>query len=278
MSFKFISKSFLLLLIITGFSVNAYSQLPLKGLCAHRGAMETHPENTLPAFKAAINAGAQMIEFDVWLTKDKEMVVLHDETVDRTTNGTGKVANLTLDEIKKLDAGSWKSTKFSGVKIPTLEETLAIMPFNIWLNIHIKAEGELPIMIAKMVKNKQRLHQSFLACSLASSSKLQKIIPEIKCCNMDRKKILDKYVNQTIAHRSEFIQILKNGPAISQKHITKLKSSGVNINYYKGDNIEEVKKLFDLGVDFPLVNDIVGFMEHAQQLKLEPITPIFSPE
>jgi len=79
--------------------------LPERGLCAHRGAMETHPENTITAFREAIKAGVHMIEFDVQLSKDKKLAVIHDATVDRTTNGTGKVSELTLAEIRKLDAG-----------------------------------------------------------------------------------------------------------------------------------------------------------------------------
>lgn len=110
------------------------------GLCAHRGAMDTHPENTIAAFKAAVEAGAQMIELDVWLTKDKKMVVVHDATVDRTTNGTGEILSLTLKEIKKLDAGSWKSPEFNEERIPTFDEVLHVIPKNIWINVHIKKE------------------------------------------------------------------------------------------------------------------------------------------
>ncbi len=117
-------------------------QLPERGLCAHRGAMGTHPENTLAAFRAAVDAGAHMIEFDVQLTKDNKMVVIHDGTVDRTTDGTGKVSELTFDEIRNLDAGSWKSPEFAGEKIPTLDETLSVMPYNIWLNVHINGEKD----------------------------------------------------------------------------------------------------------------------------------------
>ena len=79
---------------------------------AHRGASGTFPENTLSAFRAAIDAGADMCELDVQLTRDGAVVVIHDETVDRTTDGTGEVAALTLEEIQRLDAGA----KFKGGK------------------------------------------------------------------------------------------------------------------------------------------------------------------
>lgn len=130
------------------------SQLPARGLCAHRGAMNTHPENTIASFKAAVDAGAQMIELDVWLTKDNKMVVIHDAAVDRTTNGSGKIVNLSLSEIKKLDAGSWKSPEFKGEKIPTFEEALSVIPRNIWINVHIKGEDETPVLAALLLQKK----------------------------------------------------------------------------------------------------------------------------
>ena len=88
---------------------------------AHRGSKGTHPENTLASFKGAVRVGSDGIELDVHLTKDGQLVVIHDETVDRTTNGTGEIRTLTLAEIKEFDAGSWFKSDFAGEKIPTLE-------------------------------------------------------------------------------------------------------------------------------------------------------------
>ncbi|MCE7790958.1 glycerophosphodiester phosphodiesterase [Salipaludibacillus sp. CUR1] len=89
---------------------------------AHRGSAGTHPENTMPAFEAGLEAGAEGLECDVQLTKDLVPVVIHDETVNRTTNGQGWIKDLTYEEIKRLDAGSWFSPNFAGVPIPTLEQ------------------------------------------------------------------------------------------------------------------------------------------------------------
>ena len=118
-------------------------KMPERGICAHRGASDTHPENTLVAFREAIILGTQMIEFDVALTKDKRLVLLHDATLDRTTDGNGPVSEITFDDARKLDAGSWKDKKFKGERIPTLTEALAMMPQNIWLNVHLKGGAEL---------------------------------------------------------------------------------------------------------------------------------------
>ena len=107
-------------------------------------------------------------------------VITHDATVDRTTNGTGKVSDLTLAEIKKLDAGSWKSPEFDGVQIPTFEEALAVMPRNIWLNIHVKGEKEAPVMAAELLKEKDRSHQAFLACGADAAKNAKEKVPSIK--------------------------------------------------------------------------------------------------
>lgn len=91
---------------------------------AHRGDSQAAPENTMPAFIAATAAGAKYFEIDVRLSRDGVPVVIHDKTVDRTTGGTGVVAEMTIDELRALDAGSWFSDSFADTKIPTLDEAL----------------------------------------------------------------------------------------------------------------------------------------------------------
>lgn len=93
----------------------------------HRGYSTIAPENTLAAMKAAIAGSAWGVEFDVQLTRDAIPVVIHDSTLERTTNGGGKVAALSLAELKTLDAGSWFSPHFVGESIPTLTEVLALI-------------------------------------------------------------------------------------------------------------------------------------------------------
>lgn len=109
-------------------------------VAAHRGNSIAYPENTLPAFQSALDINADMIEFDLHMTKDGEIVVIHDHTVDRTTSGTGLVKDKTLEEIKALDAGSWKAAQFKGVQIPTFIEFLELVKDNkdLLFNIEFK--------------------------------------------------------------------------------------------------------------------------------------------
>lgn len=106
---------------------------------AHRGYSARYPENTLAAFEGAAAAGCDMIELDVTLTRDRRVVVIHDDTLDRTTNGRGKVAERTLAEIAALDAGSWFGPAFAGERVPELAAVLERLAGRCRLNVEIKA-------------------------------------------------------------------------------------------------------------------------------------------
>jgi len=106
---------------------------------AHRGYGSKYPENTLAAFSAAVDVGAAMVELDVTLTRDRKLIVIHDDTLDRTTDGTGMVSQYDLAELKRFDAGSWLGNRFRGERLPTLEEALDAVGDETALNIEIKS-------------------------------------------------------------------------------------------------------------------------------------------
>jgi len=108
---------------------------------AHRGASGTRPENTLVAFRRAIEVGADMIELDLRATADGVAVVMHDSTVDRTTNGSGRLRDLTLKHVQALDAGAWFSPDFAGERVPTLSEVISLTAGRIALNLELKETG-----------------------------------------------------------------------------------------------------------------------------------------
>jgi len=107
-------------------------------LIAHRGYRAQYPENTLAAFQAASDHRAPMIELDVALTRDRQLIVIHDDTVDRTTDGHGAVMNLNVTEIRRLDAGSWFHSRFRSERIPLLSEVLELAAGKTLVNIEIK--------------------------------------------------------------------------------------------------------------------------------------------
>ena len=109
---------------------------------AHRGAMASAPMNTMAAFELAIAQAADGIELDVQLSRDGFAVVIHDYTVDHTTDGSGNVCDKTLAELKSLDAGSWFRQTFAGARIPTLDEVFYAFGDQLFVNVEIKSTGE----------------------------------------------------------------------------------------------------------------------------------------
>lgn len=144
MTLVIVSSVFLTFVIIAYFfkrrKSNRYhpSSISKPLIIAHRGASGTFPENTHVAFQAAVEHGADYLEFDIQLSKDQEFVVIHDQTLERTTNGKGKVSDYMLNQLETLDAGAWKGAKFSGERIPTLTEVLNKYHKKIKLLIEVK--------------------------------------------------------------------------------------------------------------------------------------------
>lgn len=123
-------------------------------LIAHRGYSSHAPENTLSAFWLAVQHGYRDIEFDVQLSKDGVPVIIHDDTVDRTTDGQGKVADHTFAQLQKLDAGAWFSMSYAGEHIPSLEEVLIALKGKACLHIELKSdEPELPTKVAQLLSH-----------------------------------------------------------------------------------------------------------------------------
>jgi glycerophosphoryl diester phosphodiesterase len=159
-------------------------QFPLPLLLAHRGDKNHAPENTLPAFEQAIQKGADGIELDVKLTVDGHVVVIHDSSVDRTTNGKGRVASLTLDALRKLDAGKWFDEKFSGTKIPLLEEVFETVGRDKVINIELKNYSspfnDLVLNVCDLIKRHNNQEQIILSSFFSSSLKAAaQILPEV---------------------------------------------------------------------------------------------------
>jgi glycerophosphoryl diester phosphodiesterase len=256
--------------------VNAQQKMPARGLCAHRGCMDTHPENTLPAFEEAVRLGAHMIEFDIQLTKDSVLVLMHDETVDRTTNGSGKVSDLTFDQIRSLDAGEKKSAAYRGTRIPTFEETLGMMPVNVWLNCHLKGDAAVGSKAATMIARAGRLHQAFLTCSEMAAAGARQAVPGILICNGENsyRKDTPKYVRETIRMKADFIQLLRHEPGEDRKESMKsLRDHQVKISYFYAKSPNELGDLFAEGVDFVLVNNVADFLPAAKKLGIDPVVP-----
>jgi glycerophosphoryl diester phosphodiesterase len=226
------------------------------GACAHRGDSKVAPENTIPAFVSAVEKGAHMIEFDVALTRDGRLVIMHDGTVDRTTNGKGKVADLTFDEIRALDAGSWFSEKFAGTKVPTLEEALEVIPPSIICNVHLKGGATAGDLTARAIRRMNRVGQCVLACEGDAARAARAAVPDIRICNMDRQgNDHMAYAKATVAQHAQFIQ-LRNAEEGRKEAIDLCRVNGITVNYFRAEDPAKIRRLVQDGVNYILTDDL----------------------
>lgn len=147
---------------------------------AHRGASGMAPENTLAAIQQALDLGVDLIEIDLHATRDGRLVVLHDATLDRTTDGSGAVRDLTLAEARRLSAGRWFDPSFAGERIPTLEEVLDLTRRRVPLLVEIKARG-IAEQVVEAVRDLRALEdaivQSFHPASVRQVKELEPRLP-----------------------------------------------------------------------------------------------------
>lgn len=240
------------------------STMPERGLCAHRGDQALGPENTIPALVGAIKAGAQQVELDVQKTKDGKLVLMHDLTVDRTTNGKGFVKDLTFDEIRSLKVLSNRQFPYAEIKVPTFEEMLDCMPRNVWINVHVKPGEGIAEDALKIVIEKDRLHQAFFAVGEKEMNSLRSICPEVKICYMERQGETETYIQNAINWKCDFIQL--NAP-YTQDQIAALKDADITINYFGTNDPEKIRQLIKDGINFPLVDYFSDSWRVAQEFE-----------
>lgn len=216
------------------------------------------PENTVAAFESAVSKGVGMIEFDVQLSKDGRLVLMHDATVTRTTDGKGPVGDFTFEELRELDAGSWFSEKFKGMQIPTLEEALRTIPAGVLCNVHLKNSPGVAAAAAKEIERLGRLEDCFLACTVEQADEARAVVPEIMICNMSRQgSDRAAYVELTIETKCEFIQLhRRNGTENLATHVQRLHEAGVRVNYFGTEDPAIIRELRDGGVDYILTDDV----------------------
>jgi len=225
--------------------------------CAHRGDMAVAPENTLPAIQLAVDKGAAMIEFDVRRTADGHLVLMHDSTVDRTTDGTGPIEEMDLESVRKLDAGSWFSPDFVGVQAPTLEEALAIIPRTILCNVHLKGDADLGRDVALALKKMDRLDHCFLASTPDQFATARAAVPEIKICHMGRRTDRESYIEAAIAAQVDFVQLHhRNGTEGLAESVAKLHDAGITVNWFGAQEEELIRTLAEAKVDYILTDDL----------------------
>ena len=238
---------------------------PAKRLCAHRGFPAAAPENSLPALEAAVALGASEIEFDLWWTADGEIVSIHDPTLERVSDGTGRVFEKTLAELRTLDFGRKAGgERFAGLRIPTFEEILARFARRAVMNVHVKDWENRPwdeALLAKAIglidRHGARGHVYFMTACGPLQDQLARLAPDIPRCmgniwlceNRERPDIVDRAVE----HGCRMVQLFK--PWFDRSHVERAHAAGLRVNVFWSDDPEEAKGFLDMGADTVLTND-----------------------
>ena len=151
-------------------------------IVAHRGASHDAPENTLAAFRLAWEQNADAIEGDFFLTKDQQIVCIHDDKTKRTSGEEHDVAKTTLEDLRKLDVGRWKGEQFRGEKIPTIQEVLAIVPAGKQIYIEIKCGPEIVPYLKPVLEQSKLLPEQTIVISFNDRviAEVRKTIPKLK--------------------------------------------------------------------------------------------------
>ncbi|MFO7965745.1 MAG: glycerophosphodiester phosphodiesterase family protein [Desulfobacterales bacterium] len=231
-------------------------------IIGHRGCRARFPENTITAFQAAIEAGADMIEFDVRLCADGHPVVIHDRTLDRTTTGSGNVADRRLFELKQLDAGSWFHNRFRHETVPTLEEVLDRFGQNTLMNIEVKVDSDQPRRESAQIGDKIML-------SLTRKNLLSRVIISsfdktlLECIEARGRSpaigVLTKLGEESdpvfVCRALKAFSYHPNYLEVDQQLVTMMHSCGIGVVPYTVNDPEDIRRLIRMGVDGLITDD-----------------------
>ncbi len=252
-------------------------QLPKPTIFAHRGSSAYAPENTLEAFEVAIQQGADAIELDAKLTRDGHVVVIHDQTLERTTSGKGKVEELTLKEIQALDAGSYFDPCFHTSRVPSLEEVLATFGKQTMINIELTNYAsifdELPERVAELIQ-KMDLQGHVLLSSFnpVALRRVKRLLPQVPVglltlpgkAGVWARKLVPMFVSVQSLHPEK--------SAVDAKLLRVWQGQQKRVFAYTINEASEMERLFRLGVDGIFTDDPPKALEVRARLSSENAT------
>jgi glycerophosphoryl diester phosphodiesterase len=234
---------------------------------AHRGARDVAPENTLAAFQAALDAGADGIELDVTRCATGEIVVIHDDTVDRTTDGAGLIKALPYDAVRELDAGSWFDARFEGERIPLLPEVLDAVGGRLRINIEIKGrawrgdglEAEIAAMVRARALAEHVVISSFNPWALA---RMKRAAPELACGLLYASPASHLDLGPLVANgwlRAEALHPQLR--LVTPFYMARAQRRGLRVNVWTVNQKAEMQHLIALGVD-GIITDHPALLRH----------------
>lgn len=229
---------------------------PAVEIVGHRGASFDAPENTVAAIKLAWEQKADASEFDIYLTKDGKIVVIHDATAKRTAGRDVKVAGATLAELRKLDAGSWKNAKFAGEKLPTLDDMLATVPDGKRVFIEIKCGPEVVseldrVLKAAKLKPAQTCVISFDAAVIAATKKARPDLQVLWLASLNTKK--PRTAEELIAKAKEInadgLDLSATPTVLDEAFGKKVKAAGLKLYVWTVNDVALARKMIAAGAE-----------------------------
>jgi len=230
-------------------------------LVAHRGVSARFPENTMAAFRAAADEGARMLELDVGLSADGSLVVLHDATLERTTDGVGLLSSHPLEQLAHLDAGSWFDPRFAAERLPTLEQVFAELGDRIAINVEIKpeavsstAEGGIEEKVVALAR--QHALQSRIVVSSfepAAVARVKRMAPQIRAALLYHHELDLDPVQLAALFRADGLHL--NRRHVTAAAVDALHGSGLYLGVYTVNEAEELLRLRGMGVDAIFTDD-----------------------
>ena len=233
--------------------------MPYPRLCAHRGYHAAAPENTMPAFGAAVAMGAEEIEFDLWASVDGVLVTAHDSELERVSNGHGHVRERTIAELKALDFGTRFHEVYENLRIPTFEEILAKLASRVIMNIHVKIwdneeQDERIAEIAALIEKYDCVrHVYFMSTNTGALLRMRERLPDALYCQ-GAGEDNDKMIDAAIKHGFDKVQLVSWYP-YDREMVDRAHAHGIRVNFCEANDKEFAKQLLDMGVDCILTDD-----------------------
>ena len=225
-------------------------------IVAHRGASHDAPENTVSAFKLGWEQGADLVELDVYLSKDGEIVAMHDKDTKRTAGVAKPVVAQTLEELRALDVGKWKASKWAGERVPTLSDTIATVPEGKRLFIEIKTGPEILPELKEVLdaSGRDKKHFEVIAFNYDVMKQGKELMPEIRMHWLVAPKknqpvpSVEEMIAKAKAAKVDGLNLSKEFP-IDQEFAKKIKDAGLNFYVWTLNDAEHAKRLVKAGVE-----------------------------
>ena len=223
-------------------------------LIAHRGLSGLIPENTLPAFGGAVGLGVDEIELDIRPSLDGELVICHDTTVDRTSNGHGRIDELTWNEISQLDSGGWFQPDWAGILFCRLEDVFAMYGGLVDMNIHVKAidpQEQVFTKIYELTQSYNLLDKVYIAGKPDILEVALQKTPMIQRCCLESDSSAD-IIGNALQLKCSRVQLRHN--RVSAEQIRLAHENSLICNLFASDSYHEAKQFIDMGIDAILSN------------------------